>query len=422
MPASAAPARRHYLLASALWFGFYAQWMVVVPIILPGQVQAMLGPDDAGKELATGLITGAGAIVSLLITPLAGRLSDRARSPRGRRWPFLASGVLASCLLLALLSRFGAGDSLLAYAALFLALQCAWNWAAGPLAGLIPDSFAPQHHATASSWMNALNLAGIMAGGIAMALLGGNLALVIAILIAWMLAGLVATRFAPAQRAGLPQAQPRQGLRGFFVSPAAHPNFYRVLVARFAANMGIWSITEFLLFYVQAVLQLPLQEAGGMVGALLATSAIAAIPSGFLGARLAGRFGLVPVVQAASWLMALATLGYVALTLQPDSRLVFALVVIFGLANGAFAAVDWWLTLKVLPDPADAGKDLGIWHACMVLPQILAPVVMGATISGIRLLGLPSAAYQVAFALAALWFAVSALLVGRVQLRQDAPA
>jgi hypothetical protein len=72
--------------------------------------------------------------------------------------------------------------------------------------------------------------------------------------------------------------------------------------------------------------------------------------------------------------------------------------------------------LKVLPAGQDAGKDMGIWHVSMVVPQILGPAAMGWMISAIEAAASARVAYAVAFAIAALWFAPAALLVNCVRL------
>ena len=37
--------------------------------------------------------------------------------------------------------------------------------------------------------------------------------------------------------------------------------------------------------------------------------------------------------------------------------------------------MDWALGTDVLPDKAEAGKDMSVWHISMVLPQQIGPLV-----------------------------------------------
>jgi hypothetical protein len=96
---------------------------------------------------------------------------------------------------------------------------------------------------------------------------------------------------------------------------------------------------------------------------------------------LAGRHGIVEIVKLTSWIMAAAVIGYVLVVLRPSLYFVAPLVVIFSAAYGAYQAVDWALALRVLPSRSAAGKDMGVWHVSMVLPQVLGPAGTGWIIS-----------------------------------------
>ncbi len=151
---------------SLLWFALSAQWMTVVPIIVPDQVAVILGGDSAAKEAISGTILAAGAVVALVVAPLSGALSDRSQHRRGRRRLFLIAGVLGSCIGLLLLLPFGPGASLWLYAAAFIFLQFWWNWVAGAYAGLIPDVVAEHEQGRASAWLNIMSVAGAVAGNV----------------------------------------------------------------------------------------------------------------------------------------------------------------------------------------------------------------------------------------------------------------
>jgi MFS family permease len=140
------------LFVAVLWFALFAQWMTVVPIIVPNQVVAILGTDNPLNAGAVGTIGAAGALIALVVAPIAGALSDRRRATRGRRRPFLIVGMLGSCVALAMLALFGPGSSILLYTIAILHLQFWWNWAAAPYAGLIPDIVPAPAQGTASEY------------------------------------------------------------------------------------------------------------------------------------------------------------------------------------------------------------------------------------------------------------------------------
>ena len=403
---------------ASLWFAMFAQWLTVLPGILPDQVASIVGPDSATKEGMVGTIAAAGAVVALLVAPLAGALSDRLRARRGRRRPFLIVGALGSILSLMLLVPFGNGGSIALYVVVILNLQFWWNVVSGGYAGLVPDVVAPEQQGAASAWLNVMTIAGTIAGNVIVALTysTGHAALTIAIFALATLACLWLTLGVP-EPPSPGAAEPFRlaaFLRSFYIDPKAHRNFYWVLVTRLLSNMGVWSVLTFLLSYLRDVIGVDNPEQ--VLPALLGVGAVLAIPASLIGIRLAERHGLVEIVKAASWIMAATVVGYVLVVLRPSLVLVAPLVLVYAAAYGAYQAVDWALALRVLPSRDAAGKDMGVWHISMVLPQIIGPAATGWIISGAKQAVSPSFGYTVAFALGALWFVLAALFVGRVRL------
>jgi MFS family permease len=418
---TSAPSTLDQVFIALPWLAFYAQWLTVVPTIVPRQVATILGSNGAVKEGVSGTILAAGALVALVISPLAGALSDRRRAPGVRRRPFLVLGVLCSSVALASMVPFGRGSSLLLYALAFLNLQFWWNWAAGPYAGLIPDLVPEGARSTASAWMNVMSVLGAIVGNLALVPLfrperpAAALATLAAI-------GLVVLALTLARVRERPVAGPTppfdmiEFLGSFWLSPRQHSNFYWVLATRLFVNMGVWSIFAFLMFYLSDVIGVAAPEK--VLPALLGAGAAVAIPASLLGARLADRFGIVALVRATSWIMAVAAACYVLIAFAPSLVLVAPVIVIFSAASGAYQAVDWALALAVLPSPARAGKDMGIWHISMVLPQIVGPATTGWLISWLSQAASGPFAYTVAFGIAALWFLLAAAFVGHIRLAE----
>jgi Na+/melibiose symporter-like transporter len=406
-----------------LWFAFFAQWMTVVPIIVPDQVATILGNDAANKEGISGSIIALGGFASLVVSPLAGALSDRLRAPRGRRRPFLIAGILGSCVALALMIPFGLGSSLLLYAGAFLMLQIWWNLGAGAYTGLVPDVVPTRERGAASGWINVMSILGTVAGSslLVIAYKPGRPAYMMSIFIVINLVCLVVTLARVREPAAAGDAHPfdlGRFVRSFYLDPRLHQNFYWVLITRLVANMGIWSIFTFLLFYVQDVIGIV--NPTRILPALLGVGAVVAIPASMLGVRLAARYGIVEVVRATSWIMAAAAICYVLIALRPSLIVLIPVVIVFSASYGAYQAVDWALALAVLPSSSGAGKDMGIWHVSMVLPQIVGPATTGWLISGLKAAVSANVAYTVAFGIAALWFVLASLLVVRVRLAKPA--
>jgi MFS family permease len=320
---------------SSLWLAWNAQWLTIVPTLIPQAVKALVGGRHA--ELWSGLTVGAGALVALLITPAAGALSDRSRNPRGRRRRFLIFGVLFSCVGLVALG-WAVSANLAALAAVFVVLQFWWNSGAGPFAGLIPDTVVPAQRPEASGWLNALGVVGAVVGAAAM--FNFQPAHPWPAVTVWVVLSLVCLAVTllwvrePAPGAPPPWRGLAIFARSFLLPLADNRNFYWVLVTRLLNNMGAWSVFTFLVFYLQFVVGVPPTKATQLMSVLLGVGAVLAIAASLAAAAMIRRVGAVRAVQGASWVMALSAVGYACVAFAAQLWLVVPLVVVFGLGNG----------------------------------------------------------------------------------------
>ncbi|MGA9533460.1 MAG: MFS transporter, partial [Anaerolineales bacterium] len=120
------------------------------------------------KNTALGLATFAGLVVAVLVQPVAGALSDRARTRWGRRAPFLIGGtvlVIGSHFLIAL------APSLALVVFGLLSLQMASNTVQGPWQALIPDRVPSSQRGLAAGLKATFDILGFIVGRVA----GGEL-------------------------------------------------------------------------------------------------------------------------------------------------------------------------------------------------------------------------------------------------------
>lgn len=378
-PPRAARLRPRALLEiSLLWFAINLHWGALLTVLLPAQVAAMR-PDAQAQTL--GLVLGLGALVALVVTPLAGALSDRCASRFGRRRPFIVTGVLINAAGLAVMAAAFARASFEGYLAGFLVVQLGNNIAGGAYAGFIPDLVAPLQRGEASGWMAAMTQLGTVGG----ALLGGVLqssgnssacyGVIVATLLGLMLVTLLTVRETPLSSAP-PPVSPGRLLADMWIDPRQHTDFAWVWMTRFLAISGIWMVQPFLLYYLRDVIGVadPAMQTGVMMAVML----VGATFTGWLAGLWSDRFGRKVVVYAAN-----GTLAMAVLLLLASHSLGFTLAVgaIFGLGYGAWYSVDWALVCDVLPDQENAGRYLGVWNVAMVLPQSIAPLMAGALLS-----------------------------------------
>ena len=415
--APAAPTRKFTTLdqffVSCFWLAYNVHWGALIAIVIPNQIATIVG--DANKEFYNGLIPPLGAIVSLLITPVAGALSDRSRSHFGRRRPFIVVGTLINILFLILIAGFGNGSNIWLFMLCYMGIQFGNNWSGGPYAGLIPDVVPPAQRGAASGWLGLMTAIGTLVGALAAGRLiqNGNYWPIYLLIIAALLVMLGLTLWGVREQPN--NSDPGafdigRFLRSFLLDPKVYRDFYWVLLTRGLVTMGIYSVFTFFQYFLKDIIHAanPAEQASYLIGIII----VAGIPTSIIAGSLSDRHGRKPMVYLSGGLMSLASIIFIAVSLFPSIAFTYVVGALFGIGYGAYQAVDWALAIDVLPGGEDAAKDMGIWHVALVLPQILAPAITGLTLNALKstslLLG-----YTVVFVLTAIWF-----LLGTVFVRQ----
>ena len=130
---------------------------------------------------------------------------------------------------------------------------------AGAYAGMVPDVVPEGAQGVASAWINIMTAVGTGLGNLLVAILYAPhhptavLAAFAGISLACLLLTLNRVKEPPS--AGADSAfELGAFLRSFLIDPRAHQNFFWVLVTRLFVNMGVWSISTTLLFYLEDVI------------------------------------------------------------------------------------------------------------------------------------------------------------------------
>jgi MFS family permease len=413
MPETRLRARDQFFI-SCFWFAYNFHWGALLAIVLPSQITAIVG--DARKELFNGLIPPLGAALSLIVTPLAGALSDRARSRFGRRRPFMVVGVAINLAFLIAMGGFSRGSSVWLFLLLYLGVQLGNNWSGGPYAGLIPDVVPAAQRGTASGWLALMTALGTLAGAIAAGqMVRGERYLPIYVAIAAVVMVFLAltvwgVREAPAAPSGRPAASTLW--RDFIPRGPAYRNFYLVLATRALVTMGIYSVFTFFQFFLKDIIHTPnpVEQTSYLIAIIIG----AGVPTSLVAGALSDRHGRKPLVYLSGGLMALASVIFICVAFAPSLAFTFVVGALFGVGYGAYQAVDWALAIDVLPKGEAAAKDMGIWHVSLVLPQVLAPAVTGFTLAALKPRGL-LLGYTVVFVLTAVWFVLGTVFVRSIR-------
>ncbi len=359
---------------SVYWLAVNLHWSALLVAIVPHQVAVM---HPTGHGLILSFILGAGALVALVMPPVVGAYSDHCAHPMGRRRPYMLAGTASNLLGLALLCWAGENHMLGLYLAGYMVVQFGSNLATAAYSGVIPDIVPPDQRGAASGWMAAMtqmgNILGALGGGVliqrghalaAYGIIGGMLVLLLTITV-------VTTRETALSK---PTEKPTLGaiIKSLWIDPRHYPDFAWVWFTRFLFTAGMWMVQPFIQYYLRDVIgsPKPAEDAGRIIGVAL----VGATVTGLIGGSVSDRLGRKRVVYAANGLMAVVALAFMVVR---SMEAVYVTAVVYGLAFGAYYSVDWALGCDVLPRKEEAGKDMGVWHISMVLPQSLAPFLSG---------------------------------------------
>jgi MFS family permease len=382
----------------AVWMGFFTP----IQLLLPEQLEDVAG--DRGKVGALGLVTGVGALVAVVATPLAGALSDRTTSRFGRRLPWLVGGTLLGGLALVVLSRQSTVVGVLFG---WVAAQAALNAAYAGLTAEVPDHVPVAQRGTVSGWFGLPQAVGVVVG---VALVTAFTTTVVAgyLLIAVVIVVLVLP-FAAVTRDPVldPADRPTLSLaKGWWIDPRRFPDFGWAWLTRFLISLGNALGTLYLLYFLRDKVHyeqlFPGRSAEDGVLILILIYAAGAVATAVGGGMWSDRTGRrKPLVIVSSLIMAA---GAVLLAIWPTWTASLVAAALLGIGYGVYMAVDTALVTQVLPAAADRGKDLGIVNIANAAPQVLAPALAAPVVAGLG-------GYPMLYALTALVTVAGAVLV-----------
>ncbi len=374
---------------------------------------ALLAPDH--RNTALGLTTAAGLLVATFTQPLIGALSDRTRSPWGRRVPFFILGTL---LAIASLFAVALAPSLALLALGFMAFEFASNTAQAPWQALLPDQVTPSKRGAASGLKTVFEILAFVAGRRAAGYLIADNQIVASVSVAALVFGVSMLLSAFAAREPRTADPPGETARQLPRTPAAvagktpwPPGFGWWFLNRGLFWGGLIGLSSFVLFYLEDVVGMSFAEASRFFGDLslvLGLSLLAvALPAG----RLSDRIGRRPLILVSCLVAILGNAVLLTARSRPTLILGGSLL---GLAAGTYLASNWALATDLVPR-SQAARYLGIANIATAGGSFLARFAGGALIDPInRAFGSSSAGYFTLYGLTLIGFLLATLAVLRM--------
>lgn len=310
-----------------------------------------------------------------------GNFSDRSRSKRGRRTPWLVGGGLLGGVTLFLTGMMTNPVLLIiTYCLCMVGLNCML----APLVAVISDRIPSAVRGTMSAFYGAGSSVGFPIGALVGAVFITRLVPGFAVAGVFMfLAGVAAVLIMPKEQPAdfLPAAE--STLKDVLMSfkppkfSTAH-DFYKAFVGRFCMLLSYQMISTYQLYILEKYIGLSMKSAASAVAVISIITLVVSLIGSLISGPVSDAIGRrkVPVVVAS----VMFAIGVAMPWILPSTLGMYLFAGIAGLGYGVYSSVDQALNLDVLPNKTSAGKDLGILNLATTFGQMLGPLVMSTIV------------------------------------------
>jgi MFS family permease len=336
------------------------------------------------------------AVLSIIVQPTVGAISDYTTSRWGRRKPYIVAGSLLDLIFLAGIALANNVLILGAFAAL---LAISTNIARGPFQGYVPDLIAERQVGMASALVGLMqilgNVTGFLVVTIAVAFHAMPLAIAAVAVVELVTMIAVVYRVSPGvpplDRAGRSWTEIARTAWGTDI--LQERSYVWLVASRLFFLMGGAMLVNLVITYLKQTHGLSQEDANGtntlILVVVVVANLIAIIPS----ARVSDRIGRKPVIYASCLV---GGLGLLIGALAPSVPFVFVGAFLFGASAGTFLAVDWALITDIIPR-ASSGRYMGLSNVATGSSTVFAVMTGGLTLDFVNgMFGLgngPRAAY-----------------------------
>ncbi len=386
----AGQAREHRFLAlyALTWAGSTIAYVPFLTLLLPMHVGDLAGSEAVRWLAAT---TFLGAIAASLCNIAFGWASDLV----GRRRPFVLAGLLLSSVMLQIAPRTGTLLSLTAVIALW---QVGLNMMLGPLSAWAGDQVPDGRKGLLGGLLAFAPASGALAG--ALATLGDALSLETRFAVVGVIVALCVLPLVLLGEDGFAQSMAKPAEGSAVARKVLKGMATRMWLARLLVQISEASLFAFFYLWLRSVD--PSLADGAIARVLLTAMVIGALVALVAGGR-ADRTGqpVTPLVLSSIG----AALGLIIMALAGGRDGAIAGYILFGLSTSAFLALHSAHTLRVLPDSARRGRDLGLFNLTNTIPSLAMPALTLALV--------PSLGFSALFVvLALLALCATVLLIG----------
>ena len=368
---------------------FWQMYDNLVPLILTNTFHM--------NETLSGAIMASDNVLALFLLPLFGGLSDKCRSPLGRRRPYILFGSLAAIVLMMGLPLLAdsyhaapAGSKLALFVVVLGMLLVAMGTYRSPAVALMPDITPKPLRSKANA---IINLMGAV-GGILYLLItrflystksdhyisylplflivGGIMAAAVAILMLFVNEPKLA-----AEQKRYEDAHPEENPvteSGKALPPDVRRSLTFLLISICLWFIGYNGVTTWFSVYAQNIWHMSLGQANTCLTIATAGAILSYIPTG----NLAGKIGRRKTIRLGTALLGISFAAAFVYTLLRDEfhPVLYLLFMVVGLAWAAIGVNSLPMVVEMCSG-ADVGKFTGLYYTFSMSAQIVTPIVAG---------------------------------------------
>lgn len=403
------------LASLGLWMGYFGP----LQVLLPDQIQDIAGTQ---KTTALGLVTAAGALVAVLVGPVAGALSDATTARLGRRRTWVAVGVLIGSGGLGLLAT---QHTVVGVLVGWCVTQAGLNTVQAGLSAIIPDRVPVRQRGLVSGWVGLTQSLGVVVGVLVVTVVVSGTVpgylLIAALVVLTIVPFIIFTADPRVARGQAPQVLEARGrnqarswarsvLTAFRFTPRRYPDFAWAWGTRFLVQLGNAMATLYLLYFLRDRVRyedlFPGRSAADGLLILILIYTATTLLTVVLGGVISDRTGRRKPSVIVSGLVMAAAAALIAAWPTWTGAIVAAGVL--GLGFGVYLSVDQALITQVLPTAEDRAKDLGMINIANSAPQVLGPALAAPIVAYLG-------GYTTLFAAVAVVTAAGSVLVTRIR-------
>jgi len=353
-------------------------FLAPVLVTLALKVNSLVGITRAPNSLA--LVTGVGALLSVVGNPFFGRMSDRTSSSFGMRRPWLVIGLVGGSLGILIVAL---APNIAVVLLGWCIAQLMFNALLAALVAVLPDQVPVTQRGAVSGVLGVCLPVASVSGTFVVQLFAGNQLEMF--MLPCAIGGFFILLFALTlhDRRLVKAEKPAWSLRElastFYIDPRKCPDFAWAFASRFMFVLAYAFLVTYQAYYLldkigSAEHDVPRQIFLGTLaqsGVLIAASVI----GGHMSDRT-GRRKIFILIAATVYGLALF-----AIAVASNFNGFLIGMAISGLGFGMYGAVDFALVVDVLPDKVNAAKDLGVFNMAGALPFSIAPAIAPVILS-----------------------------------------